>query len=301
MRPFEGASLADFFVQVLEREPAQVRQHRPEVSEALAAVVMKCLCKDAAARFTTVAHLARALAPFGTGRAASCVARSGVLLDDALGANGPTTAPLAGSPQPGAALAHTRAALAHTHAVPAPHGGVRSSNAPPIAAVLEVPAPPAALAPRAADVGTHTQSAWGETGPRSAHRSRGTGAAVAGGLAALVVVLGVGGGLYVRHARGVARAAHVTAITTRVGPAESVVAAPPPPATSAAPPPAVEAAPPRIEAAPPPIEATPSASVAVRAATGGKPRPRAATSAHPSPTAPPPSAAPPGDFLDQRH
>jgi len=291
--PFDATSIAQLFVEVLEREPVHVRQRRPELPEALAATVMRCLRKDPAARFTTVAHLARALAPFGTGRAASCVQRSGVLLDDALGANGPMTAPLAGSPQAGAA-----AAVAETRAAAVSHGIVRTSHLPASAAlsgaapVLSATVVAPLLAPRGA-VEAHTQSTWGETGTSSLPRLRGSAAAVAAGLAVAVMLLGLGGGLYVRHARHT-RAVRATAITTSVVPAESVAATAPTPPTDAIP-----SAPPPTEAAPPSaaVNTVPSASTAVRAATAGKPHPRGASAAPSSVAAP----TPPADFLDQRH
>src|SRR6185295_6694961 len=46
--------------------PTPLRARQPNVPEALEAVVLRCLAKDPAARYESVASLARALAPFGS-------------------------------------------------------------------------------------------------------------------------------------------------------------------------------------------------------------------------------------------
>lgn len=64
--PFVADSLPQLVVEVLGSEPTGLRAHRPEVPVALADVVLRCLAKDADARYASVTDLARALAPFGT-------------------------------------------------------------------------------------------------------------------------------------------------------------------------------------------------------------------------------------------
>jgi serine/threonine protein kinase len=65
--PFGRQTRTESCVAVLEHEPPALHGLRPEVSPELEAVVMRCLRKDAAERFQSVAELAEALAPFATG------------------------------------------------------------------------------------------------------------------------------------------------------------------------------------------------------------------------------------------
>ena len=61
--PFEGSD-PEICSQVLTSAAPDIREHRPEVPEGLAAVIARCLQKDREARFATVAELAAALDPF---------------------------------------------------------------------------------------------------------------------------------------------------------------------------------------------------------------------------------------------
>jgi serine/threonine protein kinase len=72
--PFEADGVGDTFAAVLERTPASVRSLRPEVPEELEAAIMRCLRQNPDERFTDVAELAAAIAPFGTGACAALVA-----------------------------------------------------------------------------------------------------------------------------------------------------------------------------------------------------------------------------------
>ncbi len=74
--PFDGESMGEVFAAVLENEPASVCASRPDVPAALEAVIMRCLRKSAMDRFANAGELARALAPFGSGRANKCVERA---------------------------------------------------------------------------------------------------------------------------------------------------------------------------------------------------------------------------------
>ncbi|MGD0528043.1 MAG: protein kinase [Polyangiaceae bacterium] len=73
--PFDAPTQSALFVAIATDAPLPVAQHRPELPEALAAAVMKCLEKLPAQRFQTVADLASALAPFGPADAPSIVQR----------------------------------------------------------------------------------------------------------------------------------------------------------------------------------------------------------------------------------
>jgi serine/threonine-protein kinase len=67
---FSGDAFVDIAIQVTLRQPPSLRERRPDVPEVLEQVILKCLEKDASARYQTVAELTSALAPFGSPRAA---------------------------------------------------------------------------------------------------------------------------------------------------------------------------------------------------------------------------------------
>ncbi|MFM2419178.1 MAG: hypothetical protein RL385_3901 [Pseudomonadota bacterium] len=73
--PFGRQTRTDSCVAVLEHEPPALRGLRPEAPAELEAVVMRCLRKDAAERFQSVAELAEALAPFAPADTQSHVQR----------------------------------------------------------------------------------------------------------------------------------------------------------------------------------------------------------------------------------
>lgn len=60
----EGSTVGELFGLVLFSDPVPLRVRRPELPEALEAIVMKCLRRDRNDRWSTVAELAEALAPF---------------------------------------------------------------------------------------------------------------------------------------------------------------------------------------------------------------------------------------------
>jgi eukaryotic-like serine/threonine-protein kinase len=67
--PFRADSVADTCAAILEIEPRRLDAVRPEVPSGFADVVARCLEKDRANRFATVAELAIALLPFAPARA----------------------------------------------------------------------------------------------------------------------------------------------------------------------------------------------------------------------------------------
>jgi serine/threonine-protein kinase len=73
--PFDGEGVGEVLAQILDGQPRSMRELRPEVSEGLDAVVMRCLRRDRDERYRDVAELARALAPFGRGGADERIAR----------------------------------------------------------------------------------------------------------------------------------------------------------------------------------------------------------------------------------
>jgi uncharacterized RDD family membrane protein YckC len=62
--PFEGKSTVQLFVNVLEKTASSPRAVRPDIPEALAKVVLRCLHKTAGERFSDYDELHRALLPF---------------------------------------------------------------------------------------------------------------------------------------------------------------------------------------------------------------------------------------------
>jgi eukaryotic-like serine/threonine-protein kinase len=67
--PFQGESVPDVCAAILEQDLRSVREASPEVPVELSDVVGRCLQKDPANRFGSVAELAVALLPFGSPRA----------------------------------------------------------------------------------------------------------------------------------------------------------------------------------------------------------------------------------------
>jgi serine/threonine-protein kinase len=78
--PFEGSWSAEIFASVLSELPKPMRLERPDVPDALQAVVARCLRKNPAERFASAAEL---------GRAVATIARD----DGALDAHGPGILP----------------------------------------------------------------------------------------------------------------------------------------------------------------------------------------------------------------
>jgi serine/threonine-protein kinase len=68
--PFAGETLTALVAAVLQRPPEPLRNARPDLPPGLLAVVDRCLAKDAGARYSNVAELAAALAPYGPPRLA---------------------------------------------------------------------------------------------------------------------------------------------------------------------------------------------------------------------------------------
>jgi eukaryotic-like serine/threonine-protein kinase len=67
--PFRGESTTELIKRVLTRAPRRPRKLRPDLPKELEAVILRCLQKNRARRFTTVSSLAAALAPFAGERA----------------------------------------------------------------------------------------------------------------------------------------------------------------------------------------------------------------------------------------
>jgi eukaryotic-like serine/threonine-protein kinase len=73
--PFMGDTFPEVLVKVMSEDPPRVRSLRAQVPEGLEAVVLRCLEKDPADRYASVAHLGVALAPYGSPRTLGLQAR----------------------------------------------------------------------------------------------------------------------------------------------------------------------------------------------------------------------------------
>ena len=79
--PFGGDNAAAVGARIATASPPPLRTLRGEISAGLEGVVLRCLEKNADARYADVAALARALGPFASPEANVCVARSCAMLD----------------------------------------------------------------------------------------------------------------------------------------------------------------------------------------------------------------------------
>ncbi len=62
--PFDGETVTEVCIRVVNEQPAELLALRPALDPALVAIVMRCLAKDPEARFHNVSALAAALEPF---------------------------------------------------------------------------------------------------------------------------------------------------------------------------------------------------------------------------------------------
>ena len=93
--PFSGTTFPEVLMKVMAEPAPPLRSIRPEVPEALEAVVLRCLAKAPSDRHSSVAALAVALAPFASGRTLGLQSRLQHSLSEP-----PRTAALAPQPAP---------------------------------------------------------------------------------------------------------------------------------------------------------------------------------------------------------
>jgi serine/threonine protein kinase len=67
--PFKGVTMPEICLGVTTRPPLPIRRVRPDTPPVLERVILRCLEKDRSRRFSNVAELASALAPFASARA----------------------------------------------------------------------------------------------------------------------------------------------------------------------------------------------------------------------------------------
>ena len=77
VQPFEAETVTGLCAKIVADEPVPLRSVRPDVPPAFEAIVLRCLEKNAASRYQSVADLAAALRPFASPEGRSSVARIG--------------------------------------------------------------------------------------------------------------------------------------------------------------------------------------------------------------------------------
>ena len=75
MQPFEAETVTGLCANIVADEPVPLRAVRPDVPPAFEAVVLRCLEKNPASRYQSVAELAAALRPFASPEGRASVAR----------------------------------------------------------------------------------------------------------------------------------------------------------------------------------------------------------------------------------
>lgn len=81
---FDGESVGEIFGAILHMDPTPPRRIRPDVPAGLADAVLRCLCRGRELRFQSVAQLAAAIEPYGTGALVEYPARIARTLERAV-------------------------------------------------------------------------------------------------------------------------------------------------------------------------------------------------------------------------
>jgi eukaryotic-like serine/threonine-protein kinase len=265
--PFDGESLTQVCAAILQDEPNGMTLRRPDIPMGLEAVVRRCLAKRPDDRYSNVADLANALAPFGTASVAYEMASRVARVLGTAAPTIPSTSPMA---------------LSVITLPPAPPGG----SSPPTSSISGVGA-------------THTS--WGAVAP-SAQASRRRAWTIASLLAVLFVSGSVLGGVALFRSRSASKAAAVAATNVASPPPipSAPTAAPnvetPSPSASEV---VAAAAPSASLAVAPPASASTPRSKPLVTSVGPKTPAPAKT---PTPTKPtsPPSPPPAGGLWDDR-
>ncbi|HKQ71198.1 MAG TPA: protein kinase [Polyangiaceae bacterium] len=95
--PFAGETVPELFGKIATGEPPPVSTRRADTPRGIEAVIAKCLKKDRAQRYSNVAELALALAPFGSARSRASAERTSRTLQN----GGQSRRPVAPMPPPG--------------------------------------------------------------------------------------------------------------------------------------------------------------------------------------------------------
>lgn len=170
-RPFEAESLEQFVTRVFWEQPTPLATHRPDLPREVEAILLRCMEKQADARFSSVAHFAQLIAPYAHPRAHGYVTRIAKVLG--------VDAPGLSQTNPGMVAPSSPGATAPTAFGPAPAVGVAvaaPAQGPGTASSPMYAAPPGSAAgpypPGASQTGPHAASAYPgaapQTGPHAA-------------------------------------------------------------------------------------------------------------------------------------
>ncbi len=99
--PFDGETVTEVCIRVVNEPPASLLSLRPGLDQALVTIVMRCLEKDPMARFQNVAQLATALEPYSRSAKQGVVLRPWKSFEDTLDSHPPHAA---ATPAPAAAI-----------------------------------------------------------------------------------------------------------------------------------------------------------------------------------------------------
>ena len=110
---FIGETVGDTMANIIQQRIPSIRAKRPEIEAGLGRVIDRCLMREVGRRWTDVAALARALAPFGSSWAKLSVERITHTLESKIGSGlGSSLLPQTGPIQPGI---HTAATWSGIH------------------------------------------------------------------------------------------------------------------------------------------------------------------------------------------
>lgn len=267
--PFEGDTLPVLWQKIAHEPAAPLRAARPEVPEGIDAIVARCLAKEPADRFESVAALAAALAPFAPKSAQLSIER----VSRVLGGRTPSLADIERPPE----------------SIDAEAAGHDAARAAPVAAMSAAARPQT----RTDWSGTHPNGVGATPSASSSKR------VVLLGAAALValVVGAVGYALHGRTTTAPPVADHVDDPQ-----ASAAGAVEPPPAASTAPPVAPAVAPPASATADLPASAAVPAPSSHRSNTSKPPAAKSATpGSKPAPPTTRPTPPPAGAYNPRDH
>jgi serine/threonine-protein kinase len=214
--PFNGETLGELFIAILEQPPPPVSHKRPDVPQVLSDAVMRCLMRDINQRFLNVAELAQALAPCAPARSFTSVER----VTQALGLPKPSlVGPMAGSMPDGRAAMPSYAGNPNTpNPYTASQSGPRPAQFSSSNSGVHQYSPQGGtqmLGSGQGQLGSQTgNSAWGNTAGQTPPTSK---APLIAGLAfvGLLALGGIGGGVWYATHRGGSATAPTTTDTAK--------------------------------------------------------------------------------------
>ncbi|WP_438001211.1 serine/threonine-protein kinase [Sorangium sp. So ce185] len=316
--PFDATSLSELIIMINTEPPPPPSAYRPDLPPGLEAAILRCLERDVAKRFKSVAELAGAIVDFGPPLALASLERVERTLglvpavawrDRASAARDRRSIPPWPTAQDRMSGVPAGTAQDRMSGVPAGTAQDRMSGVPAATAQGRSSAPPAgATAGAAVGPTAGTAPGWTAAGPAPSGRRR-TGVVLA--IAGVGVAVALGGVLRFFTFRGNAADPPVeprAATTSAEPPAVATTAVPSPPEVTAVT--AVTSAPPPTTAALPTASASSSSSATPTVTTATAKAPPSSTAPAPRPRVPPaastpavataaPSAAPPAAATSQ--